>query len=271
MGWYPDPTNPDEERYWDGERWTRNTRETLDRPAWSSGLGARAAQAPEVEPEPVPMARQWDHVAMEWRDLPVIDPVRRTADGVPLASFWRRLLGRVVDDLLVGLVVVAICFPQVRSVWQRLTDYLRMAATDPSSSTDFYVAIQGDATLIALVSIILTATTAAFFHHRFGATPGQMLVRVRVVPLGDGSHTGGLPLSTSLRRAVAVALILGIPVALGVYQVMGVGRFFDALMALIGPTGQTMHDRAGRTQVVDATAAEQHTPPREQQRQTPRR
>ena len=30
MGWYPDPAGSEQERYWDGERWTRNLRNPPD-------------------------------------------------------------------------------------------------------------------------------------------------------------------------------------------------------------------------------------------------
>ena len=30
MGWYPDPTDPDQERYWEGSRWTHNVREPVE-------------------------------------------------------------------------------------------------------------------------------------------------------------------------------------------------------------------------------------------------
>lgn len=256
MGWYPDPTDPTLERYWEGTRWTHNTRRPVAEPGWVSGLGDRqpvkrasGAARSEDAAAAVPTARQWDHTAMQWRELPIIDRVKRTEDGVTVASWWRRLLGRVVDDLLVAVVVAAVCFAQYREVWRELSAWWGPAYRDAqrgvaNDGTALFEALSAHTTVIALVTVIITCTSAAFFHHRYGSTPGQMLVRVHVVPLGHGLHEGGLPLSTAIRRAAGYSIILTLNQLLWVVWVM------DGLSALWSPTGQTIHDRFGRTQVV---------------------
>src|SRR5919204_1271775 len=43
-GWYPDPKDPGQRRYWDGTKWTEHTQ-------------AQPAQAPQQAPQPAPAAR----------------------------------------------------------------------------------------------------------------------------------------------------------------------------------------------------------------------
>ncbi len=255
MGWYPDPTGGVEERYWDGTRWTHNTREPMAQPDWQSGLGARVADprqagAPAPGPVPqVPTSTQWDHVSMQWREMPVVDQVKRTADGVPLAGWWWRVLGRLIDDLLIGLVVLAVCWPQFRAAYTAVRQWWDTAMADamrgvPVDSVALANAIQDESTMIGLVSITLTCVSAAFFHARFAATPGQLVTGLRVVPAGQGNHRGGLPLPLAIKRAAGYAIILGLN------RLIGLAYIIDALWPLFGDSRQTLHDKLGRTQVV---------------------
>jgi uncharacterized RDD family membrane protein YckC len=78
----------------------------------------------------------------------------------PRAGFWKRFLGLIIDDLIVGIV---------NELLARVTS-------------------RGTAEGI---SFLLAAAYATYFMgSRRGQTPGQMAVRVRVIGMADGQPIG---------------------------------------------------------------------------------
>ena len=86
-GWYPDPVNAAQERYWDGWQWSRNTRPRAGSP--SAGYG-QAPYAPYPQPNATRPVGYTDRGRVQRRR-----PRPRTAS--PLASWWWRVLAVLID------------------------------------------------------------------------------------------------------------------------------------------------------------------------------
>lgn len=172
-----------------------------------------------------------------------------TADGVPLASWWWRVLAVLIDAVIVGAIaalpsagIYARVFRQVGLVLEEASraaqtgqPYSMPSATDMISTSD-QLALNLIAVAVGLIYHVL-------FVRFKGATPGKMACRLRVVPTDVGRHTGMLPWGTSVIRA----LIWVLPKA---FSLLSLFRLLDALFPLWHPKRQALHDMAAKTQVV---------------------
>ena len=137
-GWYDDPSNPDLLRYWDGVTWTSHTAPKKSPTASQSSLGQQqqpptaplpqggawqvpggGAQGQESQPYqqyPAQQGQQYQQYPgypgagqypgapqpQQWLQGPV------TADGVPLASWGKRVLGWLIDGIILGIILAAL-------------------------------------------------------------------------------------------------------------------------------------------------------------------
>ena len=110
-GWYPDPLDLARERYWDGWQWSRNTR--------VSEVPQAYRQAPAAPTEPGPYGHAAPGSVGPYVAGPGPMPARQavaTADGVPLAGWWWRALGGLLDAVLVGTVSGLLTLPFYRAL-----------------------------------------------------------------------------------------------------------------------------------------------------------
>ena len=233
-GWYPDPANAAQERYWDGWQWSRNTR---PRPGalpgqWSDPRGyPQHGQAAVYQP------------ALKSPAAP------RTADGVLLAGWWWRVLATVIDGIILsvlGAIVLApIYLRLVRAMSDAFSAIVRAAqAGQPPpqlNPTDLLSA--SDQLAITSVTLALQMIYLVTFLRWKAATPGKLVCGLRVVPVDVGLSRAPLPWPVILLRSAIWVL----PGAIGV---LGVITVIDALFPLWNPKRQALHDLAARTQVV---------------------
>ena len=259
-GWYPDPVDPARERYWDGWQWSRNTRPrdgvfpplagTAPAPGYVPGPGTQTAQPgyPPVYPQqPAPPPG--------YGQPPVLSRAV-TADGVPLAGWWWRVLATVIDGMITSSVVGIIGYPLFRTLADEFRVYFEslVAAQQsggiPPTFDPFQVlGFQGLVILIVLDAGVRMAYQVGFLRWR-SATPGKLVCGLRVVPLDQGRFAG--PLSWNAIGIRAGVWVLpnagsGLPV-LGV--ALSLFNLVDALFPLWQPKRQAIHDLAAKTQVV---------------------
>jgi uncharacterized RDD family membrane protein YckC len=86
------------------------------------------------------------------------------------AGFWRRFVAVLVDGILTGVATIPLW--QAMGVYERPDDLGLTALTLP-------------------LSILISGVYEVFFLHRWGATPGKMLLRVRVVTASGGKLSIG--------------------------------------------------------------------------------
>lgn len=236
-GWYADPAKPGQERYWDGWNWTRNTR-----PAETPTPGA--GQGPFLSPAADPGAQ-----AFGGAPVPAYARVAATTDGVALAQWPQRALAMIIDALLVLVLVEPIAFvtglsARAAEAQQRAMDALQQMLANPQAHPDinqltqdvYSPAVMG---LRALTLVIAIVYGTAMIAWR-GQTVGKMALGIRVVPVDEGRHVGGLGVSRALKRQ-------------GAYQLMTLIWPLDminVLMPLWERRRQSLHDKIAKTQVV---------------------
>lgn len=259
-GWYPDPVNPANERYWDGWQWSRNTRPSENPAAGGHTVGSSQPygqpypQAPGQQPygsnpygsQPYGQPQPTQAVPQPYAGK----PVPTTADGVPLAGWWWRALAIVIDAFIVGVISSLLTFPIYRRMVQVFTDYFAAAfeaasrggGIPPQPSVAEMIS-STDQLILVLVGLVVHTVYIVLFLRWRGATPGKMAVGLRVVPVDEGRSTAKLAWSAATVRA----LIWTIP---NVQATLIVIKVIDVLMPLWNPKRQALHDVVAKTQVV---------------------
>jgi uncharacterized RDD family membrane protein YckC len=240
-GWYPDPVNSTQERYWDGWQWTRNTRPI--EPA--APPGSRYGEAPYPQYAPPGMNRPAAYPRQRAGSL----QATMTADGVLLASWWWRALAAIIDYLIISAIVGIITFPIWRSLYGAWSNYFNgvleaqrqgvppptVSLTDMTSGTD------------QLILTVATLAVAMLYHVGFlrwkSATPGKLICGLRVVPVDRGRDPGPLAWSPAIIRT-------SIWVLPSISSLLSLITVADALFPLWHPKRQALHDLAAKTQVI---------------------
>jgi uncharacterized RDD family membrane protein YckC len=239
-GWYPDPVNSAQERYWDGWQWSRNTR-PIEHVAPRSGYG----QAPYASYPPPNVSRPAAYAGPRAGSV----QATTTADGVALASWWWRALAVIIDYAIISAIVSIVTFPIWRSLYTAIASYFnavmeaqRSGAAPPTlSPTDL---VSGNSQLILTVA---TLGVAMLYHVAFlrwkSATPGKLICGLRVVPVDRGRDRGPLAWSSIFIRA-------GIWVLPGISSLLSLITVVDVLFPLWHPKRQALHDLGAKTQVI---------------------
>lgn len=223
-GWYPDPTGEAAHRWWSGTEWTTEV------------------QNPVVPQTPQPTQQEQADVAPTWSAT----GVPMTADGVPLASWLRRVAGYLIDAVIVGLLSALVFLPfsgdLVEAVGRLYDDMWRAAQTggampDPTASVYGLTAGMQQLALVEMVVAFIYSTGMQLWRS---ATVGMLALGMRVVPLDRGRDHQGLPLREALIRNIAYRAL----------AYLSVTMVINALWPLFNPRRQGLHDLIARTQVV---------------------
>jgi uncharacterized RDD family membrane protein YckC len=266
-GWYADPVDPARERYWDGWQWSRNTRPREGQPppyAAAPGTaptgypGAGPAGYPGTGPAQPPGAAPGGYgqpgYPPGYPPAPAyagpIQPVPVTADGVPLAGWWWRVLAALIDNVILSVVVAIVAAPLWLPVYEAFAAYLEAVVEAARAGATTPPVMDPNQLFPVRSQMLLTAVTVGLgllYHVTFlrwkGATVGKLACRLRVVPVDRGHARPGLGWSASLIRA-AVWVLPGISSLLVLFTVV------DALFPLWQPKRQALHDLAAKTQVI---------------------
>jgi uncharacterized RDD family membrane protein YckC len=244
-GWYADPVDSAQERYWDGWQWTRNVRQKH-----GHGHGRGRAHAPVRPPEPgppgVPVPGQLD--ARPGHGQPLYRMVPATADGIPLAPWLWRALAYLIDMFLVSAVtqIIATILGWSAAITKAMNEYSAYLTEvlTTGGQMDFVYALDllnvPEATYVSYTTMVIFVVYSGLMLRRRGATLGKMVCRLRVVPFGQGRSTPGLPTATAWLRPIVTKLMEFIPLLQPV----------DFLFPLWDRHKQTLHDKLVRTQVI---------------------
>ncbi len=271
-GWYADPLDSSQERYWDGWQWSRNTRvreggaapepaaPSQPQPSYpyppqpgyppAPGYPPQAGYPPQNNYPPQP-----GYPPQGYPGYPGQQPQGRpgqavfTADGVRLAGWWWRVLATVVDNLVVTLLATVAGLPVLLPLLDRLSAYFRevVAAAEqglpqPAMNPESLIPASDQLLLTALTVAISFVYQLAFLRWR-SATLGKLVCGLRVVPVDEGRAAGPL----SWRSVVTRALVWAAP---GLNLLLGLFQVVDVLFPLWHPKRQALHDLLARTQVV---------------------
>ena len=175
---------------------------------------------------------------------------RVTADGAPLAPWWRRLLAWLVDQAICTIFALPFTAAILAMRWDQVVSYV--AAFRAASTRGAEVPMAPEAVASAMAAVGVAGTLVYFLYEligltRYGTTWGRRLLGIRVRAAGS---TGPLSMETASRRSgVKVAG----SVAGGVSALATMGTLFslfDLGRGLLDRDRRTLHDLAGGTDVV---------------------
>ncbi|QIM23071.1 RDD family protein [Phycicoccus sp. HDW14] len=258
-GWYDDPDDPSQLRYFDGVVWSSHTTSRVSPTAASSTIG----HSPDVRPaaERHQGEHGWQQGAARpeagsgWSSAPGASSVRpgerRLPDGAVLAEWWRRLLARVVDAIIVNIVGGLLSLPFLGPLLDAFDTWFSAALEGGTGSQPDPAVIQAAVAEVALPVTLVGLAVALVYEVGFlvwrSATPGKMLLGTVVRPV---EAAGPVTLPVALRRqAIKVVSEL-----LSLNALLGLAGFLlsvvDPAWLLRDPRRQTLHDKVAETVVV---------------------
>ena len=286
-GWYPDPADPARQRYWAGDAWTADTRNTG---APDSQPASPAVPSSQTDPYArYAQGATQTYQPSSYQALPAYTPAAHpqhtpqytgaaptTADGVPLSGWWWRVLATIIDSLVLGVIgaIYMPLIPNLRSgavAWEQdFANWLSQGSTDPTTIpfpfdpsyhlTNAYITF-------TVVSLIVTCVYVIVMLSLAGATLGMLACGLRVVPVDKGQAPRRLPLVPVLLRLVFYTLIpqglslIGLTTVLHstswtsmnsspLSTIALVYMLINVLWPLWDKKRQCIHDKAARTQVI---------------------
>jgi uncharacterized RDD family membrane protein YckC len=274
-GWYDDPQDPNQLRYWDGIIWSSHTspkilpsveQSTIGMPygvvpagARPQAVGSQGAQGPSAVQDgsgTPPQAQgqpggEWPYGQGAGQQGQGWQQLATTPDGVVLSGWWKRVLARVLDGFIASIVALPFAFVPARDAATTFFDYFRQAMSNAQAGIT--TTAQPPAELmngmmqVALIGLVIRLVYEVAFLTWRGATPGRMAVgisvRLRAKP-------GPPPLVTVLIRTAVKegGTVFGLVPVVGV-----LGSFFnilDCLWPLWDDKKQAIHDKVAATNVV---------------------
>lgn len=279
-GWYDDPDDPEQLRYFDGIVWTSHTTPRRSRrqpavapsPGTGDATGGPGSAAPPLGGAGSPSSgpahpSDWDRQASPWSRPPGGGPATgwspprsqpswttrtggpTTVDGVPLAPYLRRVGAYVIDALVKGVVSTVLgaywTIPLLQDSMNQATSAINSG--QPAALPTLDASMTQYILPLTLVSIVVNLGYNAFFLSRYGATPGKMALGISVRRV---QGPGPISVEAALRR-YALQTVLDLA---SLVPVLGLTSLLlsslDLLWPLRDPKRQAWHDKIADTQVV---------------------
>jgi uncharacterized RDD family membrane protein YckC len=268
-GWYDDPSNPDMLRYWDGVTWTNHTAPRKSPTASQSTIGlpdqgpvppdAGTTQGVPTPTSPMPQGSGWQTQQPQQYQQPYQQQpyqqapqypgapqgaqwmynIKTTADGVPLASYGKRVGGWLIDGVILAVVGGAIAWMVTPSLSNKISAIVDAAsANDTAEVTRLQGELIGPSLQFGITLWLITTAYCLVFWTTVGATPGKMAMGISVRRM---EHPGPLSIGTALMRRL-------VPLA---GQFISVLTLLDYLWPLWDDKRQALHDKVAKTQVVE--------------------
>ncbi|MGD8148414.1 RDD family protein [Ornithinimicrobium sp. Y1694] len=283
-GWYDDPQNAENLRYWDGVQWTQHTspkqKPNLDQAGRSHqtygqgeqqgapGQDQRWGQAPGQGgqqgygqqqdygqgngQQTGPFGQQQNWGQQQWQQMPQVGYQQQlsardtTPDGQPLAGWWHRVGARLLDGLLLGIFSVIVVVPLVAPSF---SDNIRSWMDAVFAAVDSGSAVTPDMPA-ALQSDMLRLTVAGVLVNIIYETAMVTAFGGTVGKLMTGLRVrlretpGNPPVGPAAIRGSIYAVLPQIP---WIGWLLGLVNY---LWPLWDPARQALHDKAAKTNVV---------------------
>jgi uncharacterized RDD family membrane protein YckC len=283
-GWYDDPQDPSQLRYWDGVAWSGNTspkvapqveqstigmpygvtpasarpQRTQDSPASQGGYASPqqgwGQQSQQSQQDLGSEGGQWPPYGQspgQYGQQGWTSNVATTPDGVPLSGWWKRVLARLLDQVIVGIVALPLTISPFMTVFGEIQKYFEkvMATAEAGTATPVMATDQIDGPLLQITLTLLAISMIyeiGFLAWR-GATLGKMVVGISV---RLRERPGPPPIGAVLTRTAVkegVGVFGSVPV-IGFFA--SIFNLLDSLWPLWDPKKQALHDKVGKTNVV---------------------
>ncbi|WP_214107418.1 RDD family protein [Acrocarpospora catenulata] len=163
----------------------------------------------------------------------------------PLAEWWQRLVARLIDGVILGVVVYLIIGRIIASAFST-TETVSVLGVSAQVQTVSFTGLL----LSAIISVLLYGAYEFFLVSRDGQTIGKKVMKIRIVKLGAPLQ-GGVDTETLIKR---IGVLYG-PQILGFNTVLnmiaGIFSLVNVLWPLWDkPLQQAIHDKVAGTVVV---------------------
>lgn len=273
-GWYDDPQDQDNLRYWDGVQWTNHTspkqKPGLDRAgqsqqSWGTapgqgdgeagynqqgigyGQGGYGQQGGYDPQQSYGQQGQWQGAPMPGSYPGQLAGSRATTpDGQPLAGWWHRVLARLIDGILLGILGAVVLLPIVApgfvdNVGLWMDEVLATAQAGSAVAPAMPAGLESDLFRLSMASLVLGLVYEIGMVHLFGGTVGKLVtglrVRLRETP-------GNPPLGAAAIRGAVYQVLPQIP------YLGWIATLLNYLWPLWDPKRQALHDKPAKTNVV---------------------
>lgn len=271
-GWYDDPQDASMLRYWDGVQWTHHT-SPRQRPAppqaapgsQQQGYGYSGQQQgygypgqqqdygyPGQQQQQNPYAGQTGQYPYQGGMYAPAGGRATTPDGQELAGWWLRLLARIIDGLLIGVVVgsigLFIIFSDLRQRIENWIDDIVRAVDSggsemPELPTDILIDLGYLSAIIAVSALIYETVLTSLF----GGTLGKLMVGIRVRLRDEPGNPGWGPSAVRALVWNGPGLLSLVPV---IGNLTGIFNLLNGLWPLWDDKKQSISDKVAKTNVV---------------------
>lgn len=264
-GWYENPDNPEELRYFDGILWTAHTTPLRKRPVQESapavGSDAQQASVPQAPQQHVPQQQAPQYSPPQAPQYPAPHQHQQNPYGHPnhtaglpgqvvLAGYGSRVLAYILDTIIIGAMSLVLggwfLWKALEPVFERFDtamasgDVEAMSTVIEEARLGYLAAFIGVQLLVLLAYQVLCLT-------RWSATPGKLTVGIHVRRL---DRPGVLDFDTAVRRSgfQAVLQAIGNVPLLSLFGT--IATITDLVWPLADERKQALHDKVAKTIVV---------------------
>jgi uncharacterized RDD family membrane protein YckC len=171
----------------------------------------------------------WHEGMPSWEPLAAVRGLAAGMMRVRYAGFWIRFLARLIDGVIVGFLNLIVRIPLMMMLGLGSVGFGQRGIADAAV---FLVPLIG---ISALLSVVIGAAYEVYFVSTRGATPGKMVLGLKIVRTDGSAVPPGLALGRYFAQWIsAVILMLGY------------------IMAAFDPQKRALHDRICETRVVHA-------------------
>lgn len=279
-GWYDDPQDPSQLRYWDGVVWSSHVTPKVSPTVEQSNIGmpygvtpaaARTQASGSQGAQGTPAAQggygpsrqgqgQQDSKWPAYGQGPGTlgqqqggwqSPQKATPDGVPLAGWWLRALARFLDSLFAGLLALPFTGWFYYRYIVGVIDWTSSLAEETAAGTSPIMAFPPADVLqfaieASIIGMLVSVAYEVFFLNRSGATPGKKIVGISV-RLRD--RAGPMPMKTIFGRSLCYFA----------FTLVSVLSILNVLWPLWDEKKQALHDKVASTNVVVGPQARRDT------------
>ena len=285
-GWYDDPQDPTQQRYWDGSTWTDQRRAQQGAPPYQGRFGqsgstgrpqdgqpaqhgqvyggaapgqAQYGQAQYGPPQQVPYRQQGQGYPPQGQGYPPQgygypgQLKHATPDGQPLSGWWRRVFARIIDGLIVSIIGLPLTgyfyVKYFQIIWDYTRDMMDRAAAGEQPPSAFVLPAEAYQWVVPalLLSLLVAFVYEYLFLTRKGATLGKMAVGIAVRLRDVPGPPPGLAVLKRYGFYTLLSLLGFIPL---VGSLAGFLALINGLWPLWDDKKQALHDKIAATNVV---------------------
>lgn len=245
-GWYDDPEDPDQLRYWDGILWSSRqmpkvkpglNRSTLSE---SSPVVQDDAAREQVRTTAGPQPATWRP------DSAAASGSKTTPDGEVLAGWWQRVGALIIDHLLTTLVGALLAFPWTAK-WVSAYSTFVTDWGGEGPMPEIPASITNPPWQIFAATVIVYAVYEVGMTTWRGQTIGKIAAGIRV-RRGTSAGSPGLAVSANRFVVKSVYVIFSAVPAVGAIALLF--TVVDYLWPVRDPHNRALHDKVGATYVV---------------------